>query len=429
MRHSTVKTLKIAVIGGGSTYSPELIDGLIARAAELGLDEVALHDIDASRLHIVGSFCGRMLKAAGAPFGLTLTQDLDTALDGAGMVFTQIRVGGQRARILDEKTGMRFGLIGQETTGVGGFAKALRTIPQMLAICRRVEAVAPRAWMVNFTNPSGMVTEAILRHSVVRCVGLCNIPVNLHLDVAKFIGVPPEKVTLDYVGLNHLAWVRRVLVGGRDVAAPLFAQNIKGMQPKNIPDMDYPEALLSALRMFPGYYNRYYYMAATAGAQQRRKRHTRGEEVLAIENRLLEMYCDPRLHTKPAMLGKRGGAYYSKAAIDVASAIVNDARNVQIVNVLNAGAIDDFYRDASVEIPCVVGRGGARPIRIGALEPHLLGMMHVVKAYERIAIEAAVTRSYDKALLALLTHPLGGGAEKAPKVLDALNKVHHLGLT
>jgi 6-phospho-beta-glucosidase len=273
-----------------------------------------------------------------------------------------------------------------------------------------------------------MVTEAILRHSKVRCVGLCNIPVNLHLDVAKFIGVPPEKVALDYVGLNHLAWVRRVLVGGRDVAAPLFAQNIKGMQPKNIPDMNYPESLLRALKMFPGYYNRYYYMTATAGAAQRRKRRTRGEEVLAIENRLLEMYADPGRSTKPAMLGKRGGAFYSKAALDVASAIVNDTRNVQIVNVLNGGAVNDFYRDASVEIPCTIGRDGAKPHRIGALEPHLLGMMHIVKAYERIAIEAAVTRSYDTALLALLTHPLGGNAEKAPKVLDALNRVHHLGL-
>jgi 6-phospho-beta-glucosidase len=323
---------------------------------------------------------------------------------------------------------MKHGLIGQETTGVGGFAKALRTVPVILDICKHVEEYAPHAWMVNFTNPSGIVTEAILRKTRVNCIGLCNVPLNLHIDVAKLLGLPLEKVSLDYVGLNHLAWVRKVYANGRDITQSIFGRSIKGMQPKNIPDMDYPESLLEALGMFPAYYNRYYYMTDKLIAKQQKSKKTRGEEVLEIENRLLKMYSDPRLDKKPAMLSKRGGAYYSKAALDVASSIINNRRDTQTVNVKNNGTIRDFYDDAVIEVPCVIGSNGARPVKIGIVEPHILGIMHHVKAYERITIEAAINRSYNMALLALLTHPLAGGAEKAPRVLDDLNKVHKLGL-
>jgi 6-phospho-beta-glucosidase len=425
---------KICVIGGGGTYSPELMEGLIGRAAELRIGEVIFHDIDAQRLGVVGSLCARMCRAAGDPFRFGLTNDLCAAVRGARVVFTQIRAGGQQARILDEKIGMKFGLIGQETTGVGGFAKALRTIPAVLKTCRDIERLAPRAWMINFTNPSGIVTEAVLRHSRVRCIGLCNIPVNLRMDIALALGVPPESVSLDYVGLNHLAWVRRVFVNGKDVSSRLLHSALRTphsalrARPANIPDMDYPPALLRALRMFPAYYNRYYYMEESMKSLARRKKLTRGEQVLAIERRLLEMYANPRLAKKPAVLSKRGGAFYSKAALDVASAIVNDTNNTQIVNVKNRGAIDCFGNDAVVEVPCRVGGNGARPIRIGDVGPHILGLMHHVKGYERLTIEAALSRSYDKALLALLTHPLAGGAEKAPLVLDELNRVHGLGL-
>ena len=419
---------RICVIGGGSTHTPELFDGLINRAAELNLGEVVLHDTDASRLYIVGSFCERMRRASGAQFGLVLTQRLDDALKGADFVFTQIRVGGQHARILDEKTGMKFGLIGQETTGEGGFAKALRTVPVILDICKKIGKLAPGAWLINFTNPSGIVTEAIQRKSSVKCIGLCNVPINLKIDIAKFIGVPLEKVTVDYVGLNHLAWIRRVLVDGKDLMPGLFNKELKGMQPKNIPDMDYPASLLQALRMLPAYYDRYYYMTDSLIKMQAKKKKTRGQEVLEIENRLLEMYSNPKLVKKPAMLSKRGGAYYSKAALDVAGSIINNRGDVQVVNILNNGAIDNFYRDASVEIPCIISSKGATPIRIGKVEDHILGIMHHVKAYERLAIEAAISRRYDDALLAMLTHPLCGGAEKAPKVLDELNRVHRLGL-
>ncbi|MBI5527394.1 MAG: 6-phospho-beta-glucosidase [Deltaproteobacteria bacterium] len=425
---------KIAVIGGGSTYSPELMEGLIDRAAELRIGEVVSHDTDSRRLGVVGSLCARMCRAAGDPFKFALTTDPRKAVCGAGVIFTQIRVGGQQARILDEKTGMKFGLVGQETTGVGGFAKALRTIPAVLSICRLVEKLAPRAWMINFTNPSGIVTEAVLRHSGVRCIGLCNIPVNLRIDIASALGVAPESVSPDYVGLNHLAWVRRVFVDGQDVSRRLFdsrltphASRLRG-RPANIPDMDYPPALLRALGMFPAYYNRYYYMEESMKRLARRKKLTRGEEVLAIERRLLEMYANPKLNRKPAVLSKRGGAYYSKAALDVASALLNDSNDTQIVNVQNHGAIECFRDDAVVEVPCKVGKTGAKPIRIGDVGPHILGLMHHVKAYEQLTIEAALTRSYDKALLALLTHPLAGGAEKAPRVLDELNRVHRLRL-
>lgn len=417
--------MKVAVVGGGSTYTPELMNGLLTHADALGLSQISLMDVDAERLEVVAGFCERMRQHSGVEVRLESGDSLDKALDGAGFVLTQVRVGGQAGRHEDIQLGLRHGLIGQETTGVGGFAKALRTVPVMLDLCVRMESSCPDAWLINFTNPSGLVTEAILKHGRERAIGLCNIPINLRMDAAELLGVDPARVELDYIGLNHLSWVRRVLVDGKDVLPDTLQMMTGAGRPANIPEeLDYPDAFLKALGAIPCSYLRYYYRTRTALAELKAKPKSRAEEVMEVEDELLAQYADKALLTMPAALQKRGGAYYSTAAVELMRSIVTDDGAKHVVNVRNNTTILALPADCVVEVDCRVGKFGAQALPLAPPAPEIRGLMQHVKAYEELAVEAAVSRRREKAILALVSHPLVHDPDLALALVDEIEKVH-----
>jgi len=378
-------------------------------------------DIDAEKLAVVGGLAQRMVAAAGLPIRVVLTGDRRAAIAGAQFVVTQFRVGGLQARARDERIPLQFGVIGQETTGPGGFMKALRTIPVVLEIAREIRELAPEAWLINFTNPAGIVTEAVARYGEgVRAVGLCNVPITMRNTLAAMLGAPRETVTLDYVGLNHLSWARRVLVRGQDVTRQLLDRMEELMNMPNIPAIGLDLEAIRALGMIPSPYLRYYYARDAVLAKQLKAEKTRAEEVMAYEAQLLELYRNPELREKPALLEKRGGAYYSDAACALMAAIWNDAREVHIVNVVNSGATPDLPYGAVVEVPAVVGRDRVTPLAVGRLEPAIRGLVQQVKAYEELTVEAAVTGSRDLALQALIANPLVPSVRVAREMLPVL---------
>jgi 6-phospho-beta-glucosidase len=397
-----VSELKICVIGGGSTYTPELIEGLI-EDRDLPLATLALMDIDGDRLRIVGGLARRMLQAAGAGIDLKLTTRRREAVEGADYVVTQIRVGGLACRIQDEKIPLQFGVAGQETTGPGGFAKALRTIPVLLDIARDMAQLAPGARLINFTNPSGLVTEALLGHSDVPTVGLCNSPVGFERDIAEGLGVAPERIQLDYVGLNHLSWIRGVTLDGEDV----FETVLEGaISEARAGESLFSPRLLETLGMIPSYYLNYYYNHDQVVAKQRQATKTRGEEVQAIEASLLERYTDPSLKQKPELLEQRGGAHYSTAAVALISAMHHDRGDVQIVNTTNGDALPELPSQCVVEAPSLINAAGAFALPADPLPAEIRGLIQAVKAYEELTIRAAVEGDEQAALQALLAHPL-----------------------
>ncbi len=412
--------MKVAVIGGGSTYTPELLEGFIEREERLALEEVALHDIAPERLGPVAAFCRRMARHRGARFRLTDTLDLAEALTGAAFVVTQIRVGGQEARHRDEVRGLRLGVIGQETTGEGGFAKAVRTIPVMLDIARRIREHAPGAQVINFTNPSGIVTEALIRFGRVPTVGLCNVPAEMKMETAAALGVPPEAVELDYVGLNHLGWVRRILVNGRDITEEVLGAFRGGRGPKNVPEVDYGADFFEAISMIPSPYLRYYYATDEVLRELQAAPKTRAQVVMEIEQGLFEYYRDPTTVEKPALLAQRGGAWYSRVALDVIEGLLSPRPRREVVNTQNRGAIPEVPDDAVVEVRADLSSFGVVPVATGPLPEEVLGLLRQVKSYERLTVEAAITRSRGKALAALLANPLVRTLEKARLVLQDL---------
>ena len=420
--------MKIAVIGGGSSYTPELLDGLLARAADLDLQEVVLHDVDPNRLALVTGFVQRMAKARKKALAISSTRKLGAAVRGAAYVIAQIRVGGNRARMEDEKLGLRHGLIGQETTGVGGFAKALRTIPAMLEIAEVIASESPMAVLINFTNPSGLVTEALLNHSQVQAIGLCNIPVTFHLELAKALGARRDEVELDYVGLNHLAWVRGVRLRGQEVIEEVLAWAGSADQPATLATLDYPKNFLRALHMIPMPYLRYYYRTEKMLAELRARPKTRAEEVREIETELMKIYADPSACEKPDLLSRRGGAHYSLAALELIEAIHFNRGERQVLNVKNQGVLPALAEAAVIEVPCRVTKDGAKPLPLLPPEPIILGLIQTVKAYEELTIQAAVEKNYDQALLALVAHPLGPEVDQAETVLDDIITTHGIKL-
>ena len=414
--------LKVSVVGGGSTYTPELVEGFVTRSTRLPVDELVLLDIDPARREVVGGLARRMLDRMGWPGRLVVTDDADAALDGANFVLFQLRVGGQAARLLDETIPPRFGTVGQETTGAGGFAKALRTIPVILDLAERVgRRSAAGAWIVDFTNPVGIITQALLDEGH-RAIGLCNVAIGLQRQFAQRFGVEPERVALEHVGLNHLSWERAVRVDGVDRLPELIAADADAVGEMS----GLPGGLVRALGMLPSSYLRYYYEYEAVVAEQRNG-HTRAEEVMAIEGQLLEMYRDPNLSEKPALLGNRGGAFYSEAAAQLIASLHDGAGDVQVVDVRNDGALPDLPDDAVVEVPAVIDRDGAHPVRLAALPSEVVGLVQDAKAYERLAVRAALTGDRRVALLALLANPLVGRWGMAEALLDALleaNRAH-----
>ena len=416
--------VKIAVVGGGSTYTPELIEGFQTRRDRLPVDELVLHDIDDERLEIVGGLARRILQKQQWPGRLVTTKDRARALDGASFVIVQLRVGGQAARLVDETLPLEFGCIGQETTGPGGFAKALRTVPVVLEIAEETERRGARgAWLVDFTNPVGIVMQALLDQGH-RAIGLCNSAMGFQRQFARLLGVEPERVLLDHVGLNHLTWERAVMVEGED-RLPELIERSAGEIADHI---GIPVALIHLLRAVPSYYLRYYYSTDEVLREQvSGTKRSRAEEVMAIERGLLDMYRDPDLAEKPALLEKRGGAYYSEAAAQLIASLHADTGDVQVVDVRNDGALPELPDDAVVEIPAKVGAEGARAERLDPLQPEMLGLVQQVKAYERLTVKAAIDGDREAALKALLANPLVARFNVARPLLDALleaNRAH-----
>ncbi len=409
--------MKVAVIGAGSTYTPELVSGLSRESARVAVDELVLHDIDAERREVVGGLARRMLDAQGFGGELAVTGDLDRALEAADIVLIQIRVGGQTARLQDETVPLACGCIGQETTGAGGLAKALRTVPVVLEIARRArELAAHSAWIVDFTNPVGIVTRALLDDGH-RAIGLCNVAIGFERAMAPMLGVEPERLIVDQVGLNHLTWVRAVWLDERDVLPELLAAH-----GDELAEMGggLPRALLDELGAVPSYYLRYFYAHDEVLAEQLAGATPRAATVAEIERELLAMYADPALHTKPALLEQRGGAFYSEAATRLVASLASDDGAIHVVDVRNGAAIPRLAPDDVVELPARVTAFGARPLPQRPLAPELLGLVAHVAAYERLAVEAAVTGSRSVARRALLAHPLVGQWGMVEPLLDGL---------
>lgn len=415
--------MKIVVIGGGSTYTPELIKGLIARNTALNVREVWLVDPDAERLQIVGSFAQRMVSHANAGFRVELTADRQRALEGADYVVTQFRVGGQQARHNDELLGRRYHLVGQETTGVGGFAKALRTIPVVLDIARDMRAIAPQAILLNFTNPAGLVTEAVARHGGVPVIGLCNNAINAQRAIARMFNVPPEKVLIEQVGLNHLNWIRRVTINGEDATDAVLEAYVERLRHDEDP-IHFPPRLIQMLRAIPSSYLRYFYLTPQIVAWQERGTPTRAEVVMDVERRLLARYADPNLREMPPELMERGGAYYSTAAAALIESLHTGDNAIHVVNTRNNGAIPNLDDDVVVEMPCTVGKHGAMPIPVAPLEPVFHGLTCQVKAYELLTVKAAVEGNEEAAMLALLTNPLGPDAARVEDVWEDIKRTN-----
>lgn len=407
--------VKVAIVGAGSTYTPELVEGFIRRADRFPVDELALLDVDPSRLEVVGGLARRMLDRAGFGGRTVLTDDRDEAIDGAAFVIVQLRVGGQAARLLDETIPPRFGCIGQETTGAGGFAKALRTVPVVLELAELASRRgAPGCWFVDFTNPTGLVTQALLDRDV-RAVGLCNVAIGFQRRFAERFGVEPERVELEHVGLNHLSWVRAVKVDGVDRLPELIQTDLEGLSA----DAEIPAELMRALEAVPSYYLRYYYRTREM-LERQAAGTTRAEEVMRIERDLLELYRDPGLAEKPPLLERRGGAFYSEAAAQLVASLASGTGDAQVVNVRNTGAIPNLADDDVVEVTARIDAEGAHPIPVAPLDQDMLALVQHAKAYERLTIEAAVTGDRSLALRALLANPLGPDADAATGLLDAI---------
>ncbi|MCS0604933.1 6-phospho-beta-glucosidase [Streptomyces sp. LP11] len=410
--------MKLTVVGGGSTYTPELVDGFARLRDTLPVEQLVLVDPAADRLDLVGGLARRIFAKQGHPGRIVTTSDLDAGVEGADAVLLQLRVGGQAARRQDETWPLECGCVGQETTGAGGLAKALRTVPVVLDIAERVRRSNPRAWLIDFTNPVGIVTRALLQAGH-RAVGLCNVAIGFQRRFAGHLGVAPADVHLGHVGLNHLTWETDVRLGGpegENVLPKLLAEHGDALAD----DLRLPRALLDRLGVVPSYYLRYYY-AHDEVVRDLRTKPSRAEEVAAMERELLEMYGDPALDEKPALLAKRGGAYYSEAAVDLAAALLGGGGSpYQVVNALNRGTLPFLPDDAVIEVQAAVGPSGPVPLPVPELDPLFAGLVANVTAYEELALEAALRGGRDRVFRALLAHPLIGQYAYAETLTDQL---------
>jgi 6-phospho-beta-glucosidase len=422
--------LKVAVIGGGSTYTPELVNGFLARVGQFPVDELWLMDIDEERLAIVGGFAQRMVAAKGSPFKVFLTSSQREAVKDASYVTTQLRVGHMEARRRDEYLGLRHGLIGQETTGVGGMAKALRTIPVILKIAADMKELSqPGAMLVNFTNPAGLVTQALSEYAAdVPAVGVCNVPITAKMKILEGLEratgrkIDPSHAELKTLGLNHLSWHRGFTIDGEDVWSQVIAGYIAELKKQEHPEWE--PRTIEILRMMPNYYLQYFYHTDKKLKAQEQWPPSRAEEVIEIEKDLLQEYADPALNEPPADLMKRGGAYYSTVATQLLNAHYNDLGETHVVNIKNNGAVREWPAEWVLEMPSTVRKSGITPIPTEPLPQSQFGLIAAVKAYEILTVEAAVHGDREAAYQALLVHPLGPKADKIQAVLDDLLETH-----
>ena len=427
--------LKIATIGGGSSYTPELIEGFLARHDRLPVGEIWLADIEEGRekLEIIGALANRMIKRAGLPIAVKTTLDRREALDGADFVTTQIRVGHLAARALDEQIPLKHGMLGQETNGAGGLFNALRTIPVILDIAREINRLCPNAWMINFSNPAGMVTEACLRYGAhKKVIGLCNVPVHMERSIAKMLGVERDRVWARFAGLNHMVYALKIFLDGEDVTQRVLALSTdpeKGMAitMKNIMPVSYEADFIRALGVLPCPYHSYYYRKNEQLSEELAKLKEgtgRAQLVQQLEAELFELYKDDKLNVKPPQLELRGGAYYSDSACGLIESIYTDKKDVQTVDTANGGAIAGISPESAVEVSSVITREGPIPLHVGELPTAINGLVQQIKSFERLAVEAAVEGSVDKALLALAINPLTPSDAVARQVVAEMLEAH-----
>lgn len=425
--------IKIVTIGGGSSYTPELVEGFIKRYGELPVRELWLVDIEAGRekLEIVGALAKRMVKKAGVPMKVYTTLNRREALMGADFVTTQLRVGLLDARIKDERIPLSHGVIGQETNGAGGMFKALRTIPVILDIDKDMAELCPNAWLINFTNPAGMVTEALLRYGKnKKVIGLCNVPIGMEKAIAKLLEVDHSRVRIDFAGLNHMVFGLNIYLDGNNVTDTVLegiSQGKMGGIVKNIQDFQWIPEFIEGLKLMPCPYHRYYFQTKEMiekELEEFAKGETRAEVVKKTESELFELYKDLTLEIKPHQLEKRGGAYYSDAACRLINSIYNDKGDIQPVNTRNNGAIDGIPMESAVEISCVITKEGPKPIVIGELPIAVNGLVQQIKSFERMTIEAAITGDYNTALVAMTINPLVPSDKMAKILLDELLEAH-----
>ncbi|MET0526455.1 MAG: 6-phospho-beta-glucosidase [Nocardioides sp.] len=408
--------MKLVVVGGGSTYTPELVDGLGRLRDLLPVEELVLVDPAEERLELVGALGRRILARLGHPARITTTTELEPTLDGVAAVLVQLRVGGQAARQQDETWPLECGCVGQETTGAGGLAKALRTVPVVIDIARRVRAAAPEAWIINFTNPVGIVTRALLEDGH-RAVGLCNVAIGFQRRFAEMLDVEPGRLQLGHVGLNHLTWERTAMVDGVDRLPEILAGHVDEIAES----LGLPPRLLRDLGVVPSYYLRYFY-AHDEVVRELLQSGSRAAQVSEIESQLLEMYADPALDHKPELLTQRGGAYYSEAAVQLAAALLGSegGASTHVVNLRNDGTLPFLPDDAVIEVPARVDPSGLQALPVEPLDPLYAGLVAAVTAYEHLALEAALDGSYARVFNALLAHPLVGQADLAAGLTDRL---------
>lgn len=425
--------LKIATIGGGSSYTPELIEGFINRYDELPVSEIWLVDIEEGRekLEIIGELAKRMIKKADLPIKIVTTLDREKALKDADFVTTQFRVGQLDAREKDETIPLKYNTIGQETNGPGGLFKGLRTIPVILEICADMERLCPDAWLINFTNPAGMITEAVLRNSnIKKVVGLCNGPIGIEKGIASLLNVSQDKIYVEFTGLNHMVFAKKIYLEGQDVTKNVLEKVIEEEQSvnlKNIEDISWNPDFIRELGMVPIGYLRYYYQTSNILEEQKKSLKNEGVRatvVKKLENKLFELYKNQELSEKPKELEERGGAYYSEAACNLIDSIYNDKRDIQTVNTKNNGAIADIDPESAVEVNCVITKHGPIPLTTGELPIPVKGLVQQIKSFERISIEAAVSGDYNKALLAMTINPLVSSDSDSKKMLDELFEAH-----
>jgi 6-phospho-beta-glucosidase len=429
----TKKGLKVVTIGGGSSYTPELIEGFIKRYESLPIKELWLVDIEEgeTKLQIVGNLAKRMIEKANIPMEIHLTLDRQAALKDADFVTTQFRVGQLEARAKDEETPLRYGVIGQETNGPGGLFKALRTIPVIVEIVNEMKVLCPNAWLINFTNPAGMIVEAICRYSNwKKVIGVCNVPIGMERGVAEALKVEPERIRIDFAGLNHMVFGLTIYLDGEDItenAINTLASNEKEINMKNIKNLSFEPDFLKALKILPCPYHRYYYKQKEMVESELHDYEEKGVRAMVVqrlEKELFELYQDENLHEKPKQLEERGGAYYSDVACNLIDSIYNDKGDIQTVNTLNKGSIASIPDDSVIEVSCVITKNGPKPLAIGDLPVPVRGLVQQIKSFERTTIDAAVTGDYHTALLAMTINPLVPSDTLAKQILDEMLAAH-----
>lgn len=410
----TKQNLKVVVIGGGSSYTPELIEGLVTRSHELPISDLWLVDIDEGmeKAQIIADLTKRMIAKAGCDIQVHLTTDRQLALKNADFVCSQFRAGRMEARLRDERIALKYKMIGQETNGLGGFSNACRTIPIALEIAKEMEALCPNAWLLNFTNPSGMVTEALTNHSSIKTVGLCNVPVNMERGAAKMLGIERKDMTMKIAGLNHLVWITQLFHEGEDKVSQVLDELLRGndqMTPKNIPPFEWDGELIKDMGMVPCAYLRYYYQSRDIINKEfaaSESNSNRADIVAKVEAQLLEIYKDPKLDTKPKVLEERGGAYYSEAACELMSSIYNNKRTIMHVNTRNNGAIQGLPDDCTVEVSSVITSSAIIPLNVEPFPTDTLRLIQLMKEFETLTVEAAITGDINAAKRALILNPI-----------------------